>query len=385
MSAKHKIFIAGAGGIGRAAALLLREMGDFTIDIWMGDIKAESASEASQWVLEDSNRPGKVTPVTMPASGTSDAMTAALQECHILLDCLPGSQAPRMAKLCLEHGLHYVNLTEYVAETEEIVRIAQGAEKAFILQSGLAPGYIGILANYLYNNFVADFGVEVVEYISMKVGALTQHALPPHYYGYTWSPIGVATEYVKPAIVIRNFEKTTRSSLSQRETLIIRGETYEADLTSGGAADLPDAFAGKARNLDYKTIRYPGHYAWVDAQLRDLPETEERPTILDNLMQANIPLVEDDIVLIYASVEGKDKQGRLQRKDRAFKIYPMKVGHKTLRAIQTTTAAPMVECARMLMFGHDMKGIVLQSMIDPESFLNGLFVRSVYGGVREQQ
>lgn len=383
MSAKHKIFIAGAGGIGRAAALLLREMGDFTIDIWIGDINLGTATEAANWIAEDSGRPGKVTPVKMPAQGTSEALDGAIKECHILLDCLPGSQAPRMARMCLQHGLHYVNLTEYVAETEEITSLAAQAEKAFILQSGLAPGYIGILANYLYQRFVADFSTEVVDYISMKVGALTQHALPPHYYGYTWSPIGVATEYVKPAIVIRNFQKTTRTSLSQRETLIIRGETYEADLTSGGAADLPDYFAGKAKNLDYKTIRYPGHYDWVDTELRDLPETDERPTILDAKMQGAIPMVEDDVVLIYASVEGKDSHGRLQRKERAFKIYPMKVGRKTLRAIQTTTAAPMVECARMLMSGHDMKGIVLQSMINPDAFLNGLFVRTVFGGMTE--
>ena len=31
----------------------------------------------------------------------------------------------------------------------------------------------------------------------MKVGALSTHAHAPHFYGFTWSAIGVATEYVK--------------------------------------------------------------------------------------------------------------------------------------------------------------------------------------------
>jgi hypothetical protein len=37
----------------------------------------------------------------------------------IILDCLPGSQAPRIAEFAKDYELHYANLTEYVAETEK--------------------------------------------------------------------------------------------------------------------------------------------------------------------------------------------------------------------------------------------------------------------------
>ncbi|MDI1305570.1 MAG: saccharopine dehydrogenase, partial [bacterium] len=90
---------------------------------------------------------------------------------------------------------------------------------------------------------------------------MIKHAVAPHYYGFTWSPVGVATEYLEDTIVIRNSIKTTLPSLSERKTVIIDGITYEEDLTSGGAADLPDALSGKVGSLDYKTLRYPGHYA----------------------------------------------------------------------------------------------------------------------------
>jgi saccharopine dehydrogenase-like NADP-dependent oxidoreductase len=50
--------------------------------------------------------------------------------------------------------LHYANLTEYVAETEKIKTLAKDATTGFILQTGLAPGYIDLLANGLFNNFV---------------------------------------------------------------------------------------------------------------------------------------------------------------------------------------------------------------------------------------
>ena len=38
----------------------------------------------------------------------------------ILLDCLPGTQAPKMARFAKDFNMHYANLTEYVAETEEL-------------------------------------------------------------------------------------------------------------------------------------------------------------------------------------------------------------------------------------------------------------------------
>jgi len=53
------------------------------------------------------------------------------------------------------------------------------------------------------------------------------------------------------------------------------------------------------------------------------------------------------------------------------------VGGKRLRAIQATTAAPLAECARLLLKGK-WRGIIQQSDIDTESFLSGPFVNKVY-------
>jgi saccharopine dehydrogenase-like NADP-dependent oxidoreductase len=68
-------------------------------------------------------------------------MIAILRQGDIL-DCLPGSQAPRIAEFAKDYELHYANLTEYVAETEKIKTLAKDATTGFILQTGLAPGYI---------------------------------------------------------------------------------------------------------------------------------------------------------------------------------------------------------------------------------------------------
>jgi len=372
-----KIFIAGAGGIGEAAALLLREWSEFETEIYLGDISEESLQKAKDFVLLNSEKASKVETVLMPAGGANEAMTAAFENSDVLLDCSPGGQAPKMARFAKDFKMHYANLTEYVAETDEIIALAQDAETGFVLQTGLAPGFINVLAMSLYRNFVEKYENEKVEKIGMKVGALTAHAHEPHFYGFTWSPIGVATEYVKNSIVLRNYKITKRPALSSRETIVIGARTYEADLTSGGAADLPEFFAGKARNLDYKTLRYVGHYDWVERQIRKLPKDENLPKTLQDVMLEAVPSVEDDLVLVHASVDGFDAKGRRRMIEKAFYVEPLEIAGKSLRAIQTTTAAPLCESAMMLLSGN-YKGVVLQSQLNPEEFMNGTFVSRIY-------
>lgn len=374
---KKKIFVAGSGGIGEAAALLLREWSEFEIDLVLGDVSEENLESARHFVIDGSERTSAVETVLMERDGVSEAMRAAFESSDCLLDCSPGGQAPRMAAFARDFGMHYANLTEYVAETDKIIELAKDASTGFVLQTGLAPGFINVLAMSLYRQFVENYRHDKVERIGMKVGAMTAHAHEPHFYGFTWSPIGVATEYVKNSRVLRDFAITERPALSARETIVIGARTYEADLTSGGAADLPDYFAGKARSLDYKTLRYVGHYEWVERQIKKLPKDENLPNRLQDVMLQAIPSVEDDLVLVHASVDGFDDHGRRRMIEKAYYVQPIEINGKRLRAIQTTTAAPLCESAMMLLTG-DHKGVILQSQIDPATFMHGKFVSEIY-------
>ena len=372
-----KIFIAGSGGIGEAVALLLREWAEFETHIILGDVSEENLCKAKKFVCKNSEKTSKIETVLMAKEGTNEAMNAAFTGCDALLDCSPGAQAPRMARYAKDFKIHYANLTEYVAETDEIIKLAEGAETGFMLQTGLAPGFINVLAMSLYHKFVEQFENETVEKVGMKVGALTAHAHQPHFYGFTWSPIGVATEYVKPSRVIRDSQIAEMPALSDRETIVIGGRTYEADLTSGGAADLPDFFTAKAKRLDYKTLRHVGHYSWVDGVIRQFPNDENLPKVLLDKFLKEIPALEDDFVLVHASVEGFDVKGIRRLIEKAFFVEPLEINGHFLRAIQTTTAVPLIESAMMLLTG-DYKGVILQSQIAPEEFLNGSFVKRIY-------
>jgi saccharopine dehydrogenase-like NADP-dependent oxidoreductase len=380
MKKHHNIIIAGAGGIAEAVGLILIEWSDVPPSLFIGDRLHNKAKKVAQWIVDGTTKPCSVQDFHLPEDGLTEEMKVLFDEGDLLLDCLPGSQSPKMAQFAKDFHLHYANLTEYVAETEAIIALAKNAQTGFVLQTGLAPGYIDLLANGLFQQFCSDFGVNQVGRLEMKVGALTRHAIAPHYYGFTWSPVGVATEYLKDAIALRNFKKTTLPSLSERASIIIDGLAYEEDLTSGGAADLPDALSGKVRSLDYKTLRHPGHYTWIQEQLLLLVNAPDPIKALQEKMEAVIPHIEDDQIVLYAAVEGKDSEGILRRREMAKCIFPQKVGNHQLRAIQTTTAAPLAQAAQLLLETPHY-GVILQSQIDPIPFLNGNYIVPVYGKV----
>ncbi len=371
------IFIAGSGGIGEAAALLLREWSDIDLKIFLGDLNESDLRSVRDRVIGNSKKTSSVETVVMPLDGINDEMKKTFAETDVLLDCSPGGQAPRMAGFAVDFKMHYANLTEYVAETDKIKAMAAEAETGFILQTGLAPGFINVKAMELYYQFVQKYENDKVERVGMKVGALTAHAHAPHFYGFTWSPIGVATEYVKNSRVIRDYKITERPALSSRETIVIGARTYEADLTSGGAADLPDFFEGMARQLDYKTLRYVGHYDWIESLIKKLPKDPDLPNALQEKMLKEVPSVEDDLVLVHASVDGFDARGRRRMLEKAYYVEPLEINGHRLRAIQATTAAPLCESAMMLLSGN-YKGVIQQSGIDPSPFLRGTFVSRVY-------
>jgi saccharopine dehydrogenase-like NADP-dependent oxidoreductase len=379
MSQRHRIVIAGAGGMGSATALLLRELGDFDSDLYLGDANLGRAKSAAAWVREGSTRHGAVEAFALPTEGSSPEFDRVLAGADLLLDCLPGSEAPRLARLARQHRLHYANLTEHVRETGEVEEIAAGAAQGFLLQTGLAPGFVDVLGHGLFQRFCEEHEADRAESLTMRVGALTTTAHPPHYYGFTWSSIGVATEYVEPATVVRDFQRTTRPSLSDLAPIVVQGVRYEEALTSGGAADLPAVLEGRVRHLDYKTLRYPGHYEWVKGLLASAPQGSDRAEHLQREMERTIPFVEDDLVVIYSAVEGRGADGVLRRIESSFRIEPVTVGARKLKAIQATTAAGLAESARLLLT-EEIQGVCHQSQVDPARFMAGPFVGAIYLG-----
>ncbi len=101
---KHTIFIAGSGGIGEAAALLLREWSSIEVDLFLGDINEANLQAAKDFVLKNSKKISTVETVLM-TNGINDAMWVAFDYCDVLLDCSPGSEAPQMARYACDYAV----------------------------------------------------------------------------------------------------------------------------------------------------------------------------------------------------------------------------------------------------------------------------------------
>lgn len=369
----NKIIIAGSGGIGRACGLILLEHFGRDIDLVMADVDAMQCEHAVSWINAGLTAPHSIQTTVLSA----DRLDNWNPEGQILLDCTPGKYAPALARVALRNQLHYANLTEHVPSTRLIYELAKDAETGFALQTGLAPGFINLLALKSAEEFTQFHPEYTLDRIRMRVGSLSQYASSPSFYAFVWSPMGVSTEYLNESEIINNYQKEIKPSLTGRETIVINGTVYEADFTSGGAADLPDYYNGQIRELNYKTLRYPGHFDYIIKIKNELGDDLSKGSLLDRMMQ-DIPSQDQDRVLIYCSVSGTNRDKKRFEKIYSREIHPVRLGSITLTAIQRTTASALAQTAALLL-SNRYKGILTQSKYPVDEFLNGEIVLRHYG------
>jgi saccharopine dehydrogenase-like NADP-dependent oxidoreductase len=112
------------------------------------------------------------------------------------------------------------------------------------------------------------------------------------------------------------------------EHFSLDGVPYEAFQTSGGLGSLCETLDGQVRELNYKTIRYPGHHDLMVFLLREL-RLEERRELLKNVLEAAIPVTFQDVVVIFCTVTGR-RHGQYVQKSDARKVYPRELGGRDL-------------------------------------------------------
>lgn len=370
-----KIIIAGAGGIGRACGLILLQHLGKDVSLSLADINEDQCNQAESWIQEAYNQSVTLKKIVLPPNPATNWNPDG----ELLLDCTPGAFAADMASIALRQNMHYANLTENVPATKKIYQLVQNATTGFALQTGLAPGYINQLGRLMASQYSEEHPGHTIDSIKMRVGALSQYASSPGFYAFVWNPVGVSTEYLNQSEVIEQYRKVTKPSLSSREQIILKGIRYEADLTSGGAADLPEFYKNKVRQLNYKTLRYPGHFDYIDQMKRELGNDLSVDALLKK-MRADIPMHDQDRVLIYCAVNGKDKTGSSYEIIRHGEIYPAQYGSVQVTAIQRATAASLAQTA-LLLLTNRYSGVLTQSRYPLQEFLNGDIIRKHYGSV----
>lgn len=271
-----------------------------------------------------------------------------------------------IARAALEAGVHYLDLTEDVESTRQVCDMAAGASAAFVPQCGLAPGFITLLAADLLSRF------DRLRDVRLRVGALPQFPSNALGYNLTWSTEGLINEYCEPCQAIVNGERTTVRALEDCERFALDGVSYEAFNTSGGLGSLCDTLDGRVRNLDYRSIRYPGHAALMRVLLDDL-RLRDRRDLLRELLEHAVPTTRQDVVIIFVTVCGY-RQDRLEQETDVRKVYGQTVAGYRRSAIQITTAASI--CAVLeLLVQHRLpsRGLIRQEAIPLPDFLGNRF------------
>lgn len=235
-----------------------------------------------------------------------------------------------IAAACAESGVDYFDLTESVEVTEFAATLNGGA--CFVTQCGLAPGMVGVIAANLARGLMADGCT--LEDINVRVGALPLTPSNPLGYYRTWNTEGLINEYIHPCPGIKDGLLHNYQPLMDREIVHFAGKTLEAANTSGGSGSLPATFKGFAKNLTYKTLRYPGHWSHIEFLKRDLGLAENFQTFVD-LFNRNLPSTSRDVVYILVSATGRRLDGTLEVRE-----YSKEINHTgDATAIQIATAS----------------------------------------------
>jgi saccharopine dehydrogenase-like NADP-dependent oxidoreductase len=356
----NPILVFGAGKIGSLIACLLAGTRDYSVHL------ADIDPQAPKRVIQHLDLPNLHVSVLEACDKTGILEYAGRHQLEAVVSSLPYYCNQVVAEAAREQGLHYFDLTEDIGVTNRIKKIANGSEKVFIPQCGLAPGFISIVANELITHF------ESVESVKMRVGALPVHPSNALKYSLTWSTDGLINEYGNMCYGIEAGEKTTLLPLEGYETIELDGLLYEAFNTSGGLGTLADTYAGKVRSMNYKTLRYPGHCEKIHLLMKDLKLNDDRQT-LKRILENAIPKTLQDVVLLYAAVSGK-RAGEFMEETYVKKVYPQTIAGKLWSAIQVTTAAGICSVADLvLQEPAKYKGFITQESFSLQKIVGNRF------------
>jgi saccharopine dehydrogenase-like NADP-dependent oxidoreductase len=337
-------------GLGKVGELVATLLGDAGFSVVAFDARVRDGLPFETRVLD----------VRDPA-----ALHAALVGSDAVVSCLPYHLNLGVAEAAHQAGVNYFDLTEDVATTQRVLELAQtDSGLVYAPQCGLAPGLIGIVGASLTTGF------EQIRSIELKVGALPRHPAGLLGYAFNWSAEGVVNEYLNDCWVLRGGVRQAVPAMSELERVVIGGIELEAALTSGGLGTMCETFEGRANRLDYKTLRYPGHFELMRFFFDELSMRERRELAGEILVNAKPP-VDDDVVYLYAAVEGIDTAvGQLNRKQYVRAYQPLEIDGRSWRAISWTTAASAVAVVELVSEGRlPSKGFIQQEDIALDDLL----------------
>lgn len=245
-----RYLVLGAGQQGRAIAFdLLRDPDN---EVILADSNPDLLEEVYSW-LDDS----RVDLEPLDAN-SRDELEAVMEDVDVAISALPYRFNLLATEAAIAAGTHLLDLggnNDVVAGQLELDAAAREAGIVVIPDCGLAPGLSAILAADVADRFSR------IDSLRIRVGGLPQRPQGELDYMLTFNVEGLLNEYSEPCVAVVDGETVLVEPLGDIERVNFPepwGE-LEAFNTSGGLSTLPRSLGHKVENMDYKTLRYPGH------------------------------------------------------------------------------------------------------------------------------
>jgi lysine 6-dehydrogenase len=373
-----QLAVLGCGMMGTAAVYDLTQNLSIT-KIIAADIDMEKAVELKRRFGGD-----RITPVAIDVNDIGD-VREKLAGSKAILGAIHYKHNYDLSRMAIDIGAHFCDLGGNIWVVDKQMSLDEEAKRAdvsIIPDCGLAPGMVAVVVAHGVQRF------DSLKDIHIRVGGLPQNPKPPLDYALVFSIEGLINEYVEPARVIRNGELVEVPPLTEIEELSFPApfEKLEAFITSGGTSTLVSTYLGKIENLDYKTIRYPGHCSKVktlsdlgyfsseqiDVCGQKLSPREFSGTVLTNALRDG----DRDCVLVQVELIGK-VGGRSRRL--TYRLIDYFDNQTRLTAMMRTTAFPAAIVSQMQADGTiTARGTVPQELaVPPEQFLEELAKRNI--------
>ena len=265
------MLVLGAGLQGSACAFDLLQDPEVT-QVTLADIQPERMAR----FLSARNDP-KLRVVTLDVTDHT-AVAAVMAGQVAAMSALPYYYNGAAATLAVAAGCHFADLggnTEIVMAQKRLDAEAHAKGLSIMPDCGLAPGMVNVPAAEGIRR------LDMTDRVRIFVGGLPQHPEPPLNYQIVYSLEGALDYYTTPSWILRDGKRTTVDALSELEPVEFPTPigTLEAFHTGGGISTMPFTWEGKVREMEYKTLRYPGHVA-IMRPIRELGLLAKDPVMV---------------------------------------------------------------------------------------------------------
>ncbi|MEO8578533.1 MAG: saccharopine dehydrogenase C-terminal domain-containing protein, partial [Gemmatimonadales bacterium] len=298
---------------------------------------------------------GHIAPFLAPYSGKrliptpldvrdKEAVRALMRESDAVMSAIPYYFNLKLATIAAEVGVHFCDLggnTDIVREQKKLDATAKEKGITIIPDCGLAPGMVNILAQYGIDK------LDSVDEVRIYVGGLPQNPEPPLNYQIVYSLEGVLDYYTTLSWIVRDGKQVQVKALSEREPVHFDAPVGELEAfhTAGGLSTMAERYGAKIPTMEYKTLRYPGHAAIMEA-VRELGLLDLEPIDVkgvkvvprDVAIAAMAPRLTKpkgkDLVALRVTVKGK-KEGK--EKTISFQLVDRYDEERGISAMMRTT------------------------------------------------